>query len=379
VGRDRFPAEPRGVGGVRHPAAALGRWEPNRRFPERRDFPAGAVREALLLDGTAPADRVFEGATHRNCVVVVPDVPFPAVVVRRRLPGVVRREPTLLSEHAVLGAIEESCVEVAAPKVLALGRTTPGGPFTVHTYEGPRDLGTPPGHPVHGLLPHEADALVDQLRALTLVDHRRLDPTAGEGGFFPWLKAQLVALAGGLPEESKRLARRLGLPDAGRLAQILDRYDVSHRCPALLHGDLNPWNLVRRDDRLALTLIDWEMALVGDPLYDLVRHMHLTPVRPEIRDRMLRRWERRLPPECTRDWRADFRVYARIEAVRSAYVDLDRLVTGASLDAPNVRRAVDSYAMTLAAATGSLGLPFRPAAGPRLVRALARRDRAACP
>ena len=57
--------------------------------------------------------------------------------------------------------------------------------------------------------------------------------------------------------------------------------------------------------------------------------------------------------------------------MRSAYVDLDRLVTGASLDAPNVRRAVDSYAMTLAAATGSLGLPARPAANPYLARALA--------
>ncbi|MEU0966357.1 hypothetical protein ABZ357_13390 [Streptomyces sp. NPDC005917] len=34
-------------------------------------------------------------------------------------------------------------------------------------------------------------------------------------------------------------------------------------------------------------------------------------------------------------------------------------MTGASLDAPNVRRAVDSYAMTLVAATGSLGLPGR--------------------
>ncbi|MGJ3560120.1 phosphotransferase family protein [Streptomyces sp. INA 01156] len=54
---------------------------------------------------------------------------------------------------------------------------------------------------------------------------------------------------------------------------------MSHRKPSLLHGDLNPWNLVRRGDAFALTLIDWEMALVGDPLHDLVRHMHLTPTR----------------------------------------------------------------------------------------------------
>jgi aminoglycoside phosphotransferase (APT) family kinase protein len=156
-----------------------------------------------------------------------------------------------------------------------------------------------------------------------------------------------------------------------RLWQILSRYEVSHRAPALLHGNLNPWNLIRRDDSRALTIIDWDMAMIGDPLYDLVRHMHLTPTRPEIRARMFRRWQRGLPAEYTWDWEKDWRVYRWIEIVRSAYVDLDRLVTGASLDAPNVRRAVDSYAMTLAAATGSLGLTVRRRANPYLARALA--------
>jgi aminoglycoside phosphotransferase (APT) family kinase protein len=128
---------------------------------------------------------------------------------------------------------------------------------------------------------------------------------------------------------------------------------------------------VRRNDKLALTIIDWEMALVGDPLYDLVRHMHLTATRPEIRERMFLRWQRRLAPKYTRNWRKDWTVYRSIEIVRSAYIDLDRLATGASLDAPNVRRAVDSYAETLAAATASLGLSVPATANPYLARALA--------
>ncbi|MGJ3560119.1 hypothetical protein ACR6C2_22035 [Streptomyces sp. INA 01156] len=45
-------------------------------------------------------------------------------------------------------------------------------------------------------------------------------------------------------------------------------------------------------------------------------------------------------------------------------------MTGASLDASNVRRAVGSYAVTLAVATGSLGLPVRTTATPYLARAL---------
>ncbi|MFI2714794.1 phosphotransferase family protein [Streptomyces collinus] len=345
-------------------------WRPDRRVPERPDFPPAAVREALLAEGAAPAGRVFKGTAHLNTVVTVPGVDSP-VVVRRKLPDVCRRERGFLSEHAVLRAIEESSGDVAAPRVLALGETLQSDTFALHTYVGPRDVGRPPDHPVHGLLPHEADSLVDQLCALTRVRYEQVDPTAGEGRFHRWLQEQLIALVRDLPKESRQLARHLGLPDADRLRLILSRHELSERQPALLHGDLNPWNLVRRDDHLALTIIDWEMAVVGDPLYDLVRHMHLTPTRPEIRDRMFRRWERRLPAAYTHDWRKDWQVYRWLEIVRSAYVDLDRIVTGASLDAPNVRRAVDSYAVTLAAATASLGLPTRSTANPYLARAFA--------
>ncbi|MGW4561436.1 phosphotransferase [Streptomyces sp. NPDC004561] len=348
-------------------------WVPDRRVPERPDFPHEAVADALFLEGAAPADRVFKGAAHLNTVIRVPGTGVP-VVVRREVTVLLRRERSFLSEHAVLAAIERSGVPVAAPRVLALGRshaTDPdhryrGDRFAVHTYEGARDLGRRPEHPVHGLRPHEADCLVDQLAALTKVDHAEIDPVGGRPGFYGWLSDQLVALVEGLPRESQQLARFLGLPDAPRLREILARHHVTDRDPALLHGDLNPWNLVRRDDGTALTLIDWEMALVGDPLYELVRHMHLTPTRPEIRDRMFRRWEAGLPERFTRDWRRDWRVYRWTELVRSAYVDLDRLVTGASLDAPNVRRAVESYAMTLAAAIASLGLSSRRRGAPPL-------------
>ncbi|PZH13373.1 phosphotransferase enzyme family protein [Streptomyces sp. NTH33] len=355
-------------GGAGRAQAAIS-WSWDARLPQRHDFPASAVDHALLAEGMAPAGRVFKGTAHLNSVVHVPGFASP-VVVRRKVANVCRREPSFLSEHAVLRAIERSGVAVAAPKALALGRSHQGQPYAIHTYVGPEDTDGPPSHPEHGLRPHEADALVDQLCALTGVDYRELDPAAGEGSFFAWLCDQLVILVDKLPKESRQLARLLGLPDAPRLGQILSRYRVSPRRPALLHGDLNPWNLVRRDDTRALTIIDWEMALIGDPLYDLVRHMHLTPTRPEIRERMFSRWERRLPAECTTGWRQDWRVYRRLETVRSAYVDLDRLVTGASLDAPNVRRAVDSYAMTLAAATGFLGLTVRATATPYLARVL---------
>jgi hypothetical protein len=190
-------------------------------------------------------------------------------------------------------------------------------------------------------------------------------------GFHAQLCDELIRMVSELPKETLQLAGQLGLPTSRfRLEQILGRHTVTPRRAVLLHGDLNPWNMIRREDGTGLTLIDWEMAMVGDPLYDLVRHIHLTPTLPEIRTRLFHRWSHLLPEDCTRGWRRDWRVYRWIETVRSAYVDLDRLVTRDSLEAPNVSRAVDTYAMTLTAATATLGLRPKSTTNPYLTLAL---------
>ncbi|MGW5735361.1 MULTISPECIES: phosphotransferase [Streptomyces] len=347
----------------RHAAAAVSgppivttvSWQPDDRVPERPDFPRTAVLQALAAEGAAQQHRVFKGTAHLNTVVRVDGVEHP-VVVRRKAGGVPRREGGFLSEHAVLAAIEKSRAGVSAPRILALGSSDRGGPFAVHSYEGPLGGEQPPNHPVHGLSPSEADSLVDQLHALTRVDCRGLDPAAPKTDFYGGLSRELVRFVHSLPKETQRQARSRGLPNGWRLQEILERHVTTARTPVLLHGDLNPWNLVRSESGGRLTMIDWELAMIGDPLYDLVRHLHLTPTRVEIRQRMFARWARVLAPEYTRGWEKDWPVYRWIELVRSAYVDLDRLATGAALDSPNVRRAVDSYAMTLDAAKASLGL-----------------------
>ncbi|MFJ4711619.1 phosphotransferase [Streptomyces sp. NPDC088785] len=352
-------------------------WERDARVALRPDFGEEEVEEALWAEALASARQVFKGATHLSTVV---NVAGRDVVVRRKLGTVTLREPRFLKEHEVLGAIEAAGVAVRAPRVLALGRSERGDTFTLHTFEGRIDPGHRADHPEQGLLPGEADDLVDQLDALSRVDTRPLDQHRGSGSFYRWLCQTLVMMVRDLPADSARVASKLGLPGARWLKMALAPYDVTPRGKVLLHGDLNPWNLVRLGERgegHRLALIDWEMALVGDPLYDLVRHMHLSPTRREIRDRMLRRWSRRLPPLHTKGWERDQETYRRLEVVRSAYVDLDRLVTGEGLDAPNVRRAVGSYANTLRHALHYLGLEKAAQASlanPYLVLALPRAD-----
>ncbi|MFD3513593.1 phosphotransferase family protein [Streptomyces sp. NPDC058657] len=326
------------------------------------------INDVLMAEQAAAGEQVLTGTGHRNTVVREGGR---SVVVRRRLPCAARREHCFNDESIVLAALAQA-EGVRAPRVLARGESSPAGPFIVHTYGGPE--GRAPEHPVDGLLPREADDLVDQLAALTRVDVGHLLPRLEPGGFYHWLSEQLVALVDRLPDKSLRLARELGLPAAARLREILGRRSVTPRTPALLHGDLNPWNLVRAVAPGQLTLIDWEMALVGDPLYDLVRHLHLTPHSAQTRGRMLKRWRRLLGTPYTVGWERDVRTYRRLELFRSSYIDLDRLVTGTELDAPNVQRAVDSYAATLSAVTAQFDLRHPRVANPYLAVALIRRD-----
>ena len=351
-------------------------WRRDSRVPEHPRFPTWAVRDALFAEGAAPADHVFKGTAHLSTAVWVRGIPFP-VMVRRKVGPANPRERRFLNEHAVLRAIEKSGARVCAPRVLALGTSHRhlNDQFTIHSYEGPKGAIRHPDHPTEGLLPNEADDLVDQLCELTKIDCDELGSDTLGQDFYHGLRLELLRMVSELPKETLALARELGLPgNIVRLGEILDRHLLTPRKSALLHGDLNPWNLVRREDGTGLTLIDWEMAMMGDPLYDLVRHMHLTPTSPDIRDRLFTRWARRMPEECTKGWREDWNVYRWIETVRSAYVDLDRLVTGDSLEAPNVRRAVDTYAMTLRTATATLGLRDRSTANPYLASALPRPD-----
>ncbi|MFC8358757.1 phosphotransferase family protein [Streptomyces griseorubiginosus] len=344
---------------------ALFMWRRDPRVPERDDFSPALVRRALAAEGLAPAGLVFRGTAHLNTVVRVDGHPDP-VVVRRETAAAPRREQGLLPEHVVLQMIEKSHARIRAPRILALGYDDRGRHFAIHTYEGPE--GRAPQHPVDGLLPAEADELVDELAALAKVDHSSLAYEEPEEGFYRWLTERLAFFVDGLPAETLQAAEQRGLPDGDVLRLALGRHEVAHRAPVILHGDLNPWNLVRAGRGGGLTIIDWEMGMIGDPLYDLVRHLHLTPTRTEMRMRMFDRWSRKLPPECVTGWEKDWRVYRWIEQIRSAYVDLDRMTTGAALATPNVRRAVDAYEMTLSAATGSLGLRRRavPKAPPAL-------------
>ncbi|MFJ9180937.1 phosphotransferase [Streptomyces sp. NPDC102360] len=349
-------------------------WEPDTRLTLPDDFGVEDVEEALWAEGVAPASHVFKGTAHLGTFVDVRG--FGRVMVRRKVGAATPIEPRFLKEHEVLRAIEESGAEVSVPRVLALGTSDLKDQFTIQSYAGHHRARGGPQHPEHGLLPGEVIDLVDQLCRLAQADLQVQSQDMDGLSFYPWMCRQLCCLVSELAPESKKLAALLGLPGEDELSKQLLGHRVEWRTYGLLHGDLNPWNLVRREGRIGLTLIDWEMAMVGDPLYDLVRHIHLTPTTREVRDRMYARWAKRLPAKFTQGWQDDVPVYQGLEVVRSAYVDLDRLVTGSGLDAPNVKRAVGSYTTTLRKALAWLKMPSGSprASNPYLALALPHAD-----
>ncbi len=70
--------------------------------------------------------------------------------------------------------------------------------------------------------------------------------------------------------------------------------------------------------------LDWELALWGDPVYDLAVHVHKMAYQPDETDMLLAGWLARMNPAATEGWEADLATYLAHERIKSAIVDTVR-------------------------------------------------------
>lgn len=91
----------------------------------------------------------------------------------------------------------------------------------------------------------------------------------------------------------------------------------------LLHADIHRKNMILTGQN-HVVFLDWELALWGDPVYDLADHLHKTSPTPADRTAITTAWHHAAPPECREQWHEALDYYLAYEAVKSAIVDTVR-------------------------------------------------------
>ncbi|MBK3569509.1 aminoglycoside phosphotransferase family protein [Streptomyces sp. MBT62] len=178
-------------------------------------------------------------------------------------------------------------------------------------------------------------------------------------------------------ERFGRLFTELGLhPDA--FVQLRKNVSgLTRRDFCLLHADLHRENFVL-DPSNQLWSIDWELAMLGDPLYDLATHLYLMSYPEDQERRMAEDWAgavRGVRPSSARGWADDLDRILAFKRAQSVFTDVIRLSLslrdGSGVNWVRLPSAVRKLQAIMTAAAGPLGLVEIPSR-PRIAAALAR-------
>ncbi|THA25729.1 aminoglycoside phosphotransferase family protein [Streptomyces sp. RKND-216] len=254
----------------------------------------------------APDGRVLAGHHHHNVVVPLRQ-PLATLVsaevgevvtirARRRTLGVVLR--AWEDEAAVVEAVRPQFPELPRP-LHALRRGS------VYTYVDGTSLAEtePPGRPVQNGTMRRIAGIFGRLAT---VDGHRLPPRPAGDAHEAW--PDEGDSAGFLARLARHAEHRVHLPNRRRFGQLFDDLEVPRDAVArfeitaksltprpfgLLHTDIHRSNLVVRPGG-DLCLVDWELALYGDPLHDLATHLARMRYGKQERLRMVELWRQEM-------------------------------------------------------------------------------------
>ncbi|MBT2542433.1 aminoglycoside phosphotransferase family protein [Streptomyces sp. ISL-44] len=275
-----------------------------------------ALYEEALARGT-----VLSGYYNRNVRVETGDGP---VIVRIRADGSEAMDLALWPEAEVLAAIGPHVP--SAPRLLYTGRDPD---FQIHEFIAGRRMDelAPDGKPLPDpVLKAVEGFFFDLLRvpvsAVPAIP-RDWPQDADTGGFAERLLALVRTIRHRGDEGISGLYDELGVPE-DPCSLLGDRArGMAERAFRLLHADIHRKNMILTEGG-RVAFLDWELALWGDPVYDLADHLHKMAYLPGERRAVTEGWERSAPEECRTRWRADLDYYIAYEAVKSAVVDTVR-------------------------------------------------------
>ncbi len=232
-----------------------------------------------------------------------------------------------LPEGAVLRYLEDQGIK--APRLLY---QTASGLFSIHNWVSGQQLND--RYPGSDRLPNWIP--LDIARQMARL--HRVDPTplgASSTGLAPSPDAPAFFLAHfafdctvhrRLSPEMHRIYDALGIPaDPFRGLDALHRR-IDPRPFCLCHSDIHRKNIILDETQNALMLLDWELVLIGDPIYDLAVHFHKMRYAPDQETHFIDAYIAEVDLHLTqRRVRTQVDQYLKLERVKSAIIDAYRI------------------------------------------------------
>lgn len=133
----------------------------------------------------------------------------------------------------------------------------------------------------------------------------------------------LLAVYRSLFADNEHALRVLRMPSPSGLADLL-RVSARPRRRVLIHGDIHRKNMRVSVDSPSWYLLDWEMAQVGDAVYDLAVALWKFKLTAADRQRFLGSWADAMPDEAIAGWESDLTRYIDVERLKTACVHIYR-------------------------------------------------------
>ncbi|MEU7584116.1 phosphotransferase [Streptomyces sp. NPDC041068] len=295
---------------------------------------AARERAALVSGGERALVGPLKGYHHETYVFPLPDAPSGAGRSRWKC-----REPrrNLLWFDRRCFRSEEDLVRALWGHITRIPEVIDVGEFGLQKFIEGRTLGS--RFKFGDVIPERmVDQIVELFEELTAVDPEKLtvdrrcvrEDRPPDGDSEGFIERLICFTEEQVYERNKQrfgaLFHALGIGE--RCFERLRRNvsGMTERPFALLHGDLHRENFIV-DAEGRLWTIDWELAMVGDPLYDLATHLHLMRYRPDQAEEVTRRWREAVEdvrPGSSRGWERDLPILLDYKRAQSVFTDVIR-------------------------------------------------------
>lgn len=138
--------------------------------------------------------------------------------------------------------------------------------------------------------------------------------------FYSYLINHVSSLYKGFRKEYISIYNNLRFPSDPFAAIAEDLLHLSPREFVLCHCDIHRKNLIIEQPQ-QLIMLDWEMALIGDPFYDIAVHFHKMGYSRPQKELFIASYYNNTDAELYNRVLSEIEIYVRLEQIKSAIVD----------------------------------------------------------